>query len=131
MIISSTKTISMAMCGNQIQRVKFVINEKIIEKVTEFKYLVYCISEYKSDLEDKLQIYNKINETVRRHFGKQMTKETKLRIHNITAKAALKFGSEVWVLKKKRQTTFRSSTDEIFKTLTGNYKIRKRKKYKY
>jgi hypothetical protein len=31
-----------------------------------------------------------------------MTKETKLRIHNITDKAALKFGSdEVWVLKKK------------------------------
>jgi hypothetical protein len=31
-----------------------------------------------------------------------MTKEAKLRIHNMTAKAALKFGSEVWVLKKKR-----------------------------
>jgi hypothetical protein len=29
-----------------------------------------------------------------------MTKETKLRIH-MTAKAALKFGSEVWVVKKK------------------------------
>jgi hypothetical protein len=28
-----------------------------------------------------------------------MTKETKLRIHNITVKAALKFGSEVCVLK--------------------------------
>jgi hypothetical protein len=27
-----------------------------------------------------------------------MNKETKLRIHNITAKAALKFGSEAWVL---------------------------------
>jgi len=101
-----------------------VINDKIIEQVTEFRYLGYCISEYKSDLEDKLQIYNKINGTIRRHFGKQMTKETKLRIHNITAKAALKFGSEVWVLKKKRQTTFRSSTDEIFETLTGNYEIR-------
>jgi hypothetical protein len=35
------------------------------------------------------------------NFRKQMSKETKLRIHNITAKAALKFGSEVWVLKKK------------------------------
>jgi hypothetical protein len=35
------------------------------------------------------------------HFGKQMNKETKLRIHNITTKAALKFGSEVWVLKKR------------------------------
>ena len=30
-----------------------------------------------------------------------MTKETKLRIHNMTAKSALKFGSEVWVLKKR------------------------------
>ena len=34
---------------------------------------------------------------------KQMNKETKLRIHNITAKAALKFGSEDWVLKKREE----------------------------
>jgi hypothetical protein len=34
-----------------------------------------------------------------------MNKETKLSIHNITAKAALKFGSEAWVLKKNRGTT--------------------------
>ena len=32
-----------------------------------------------------------------------MNKETKLRIHNITAKAALKCGSEVWVLKKREE----------------------------
>ena len=30
-------------------------------------------------------------------------KETKLRIHNITAKAALKFGSEAWILKKREE----------------------------
>jgi hypothetical protein len=30
-----------------------------------------------------------------------MTKETKLRIHSITAKAAVKFGSEASVLKKR------------------------------
>jgi hypothetical protein len=29
-----------------------------------------------------------------------MNKGTKLRIYNFTAKAALKFGSEVWVLKE-------------------------------
>ena len=81
--------------------VLIVIDDKIIEQVIEFKYLGYCISEYKRDLEDKLQTYNKINGFIRRHFGKQMTKETKLRIHNMTAKAALKFGSEVWVLKKR------------------------------
>ena len=47
--ISSTKTKSMAMCGNHIQRVKIVINDNIIEQVTGFKYLGYRISEYKSD----------------------------------------------------------------------------------
>ena len=84
----------MAMCGNNIRRVKIVIDDKIIEQVTEFKYLGYCILEYKRDLEDKLQTYNKINGAIRRHFGKQITKETKLRIHNMTAKVALKFGSK-------------------------------------
>jgi len=66
-----------------------MINNNIIEEVTDFKYLGYRTSEYKSDLEDKLQTYNKINEGIRRHFGKKMNKETKLRILNITAKAAL------------------------------------------
>jgi hypothetical protein len=42
-------------------RVKIVINDNIIEQVKYFKYLRYRISEYKSDLEDKLQTYNKIN----------------------------------------------------------------------
>jgi hypothetical protein len=49
-----------------------------IEQVTDFKNLRYRISEYKSDLEDKLQTYNKINRAIRRNFGKQMNKETKL-----------------------------------------------------
>jgi len=72
MTISSTKTKSMAMWGNHIQRVKIVINDTIIEQVTDFKYLGYRVSEYGSDLEDKLQTYNKINGAIRRHFGKQM-----------------------------------------------------------
>jgi len=60
----------MAMWGNHIQRVKIGINDNIIEQVTDFKYLVYPISEYKSDLEDKLQTYNKMNGAIRRHFWK-------------------------------------------------------------
>jgi hypothetical protein len=103
MTISSTKRKAMATWGNHIQRVKIVINDKIIEQETKFKYLGYCISEYKSDLEDKLQTYNKINGAIRRHFERQKNKETKLRIHNITAKAALKFGSEAWILKKRKE----------------------------
>jgi len=45
MTISSTKTKSMAMCGNHIQRVKIVINDNIIEQVTDLQYLEYRISE--------------------------------------------------------------------------------------
>ena len=62
------------MWGNHIQRVKIVINDNIIEQVTNFKYFDYRISEYKIDLEDKLQTYNKINGAIRKHFGKQMKK---------------------------------------------------------
>ena len=80
-----------------------MINDNIMEQLTDFKYLGYRTSEYKSDLEDKLQTYNKIKRAIRRHFGKQMNKETKLGIHNITAKAALKFGSEAWVLRKRQE----------------------------
>ena len=36
---------------NHIQRVKIVINDNIIEQVTDFKYLGYCISEFKSDVD--------------------------------------------------------------------------------
>ena len=61
----------MAMWGNHIQRVKIVINDNVIEQVTDFKYLEYRISEYKSDLEDKLQTYNKIDGAIRRHFVKK------------------------------------------------------------
>ena len=43
--ISSTKTKSIAMWGNHIQWVKIVINDNIIEQVTDFKYLAYRLSE--------------------------------------------------------------------------------------
>ena len=63
------------MWGNRIQRAKIVINENIIEQVTDFKYLGYCTSEYKSDLEEKLQTHNKINGAIWRHFGKKWTRK--------------------------------------------------------
>jgi hypothetical protein len=58
----------MAMCRNHIQSVKIVLYNNIIGEVTEFKYLEYRISEYKSDLENKFQTYNKINGAIRRQM---------------------------------------------------------------
>jgi len=105
-----------------------VINDNNIEHVlNEFKYLVYPISQYKSDLEDKLQTFNKINGAIRRHFGKQMNKETKLRIYNITAKRALKFGSEAWVLKKREEQRLEAAQIKYLRHLLEVTKLDKEK----
>jgi hypothetical protein len=52
-----------------------------------------------------------------------MTKETKLRIHNITAKAALKFGSEAWVLKKRDEQRLEAAQMKILRYLLGITKL--------
>jgi len=66
-----------------------------------------------------LQTYNKINGVTRRHFGKQINKETKLIIHNITAKVALKFGSEAWVLKKREEQRLEAAQMKFLRHLLG------------
>ena len=99
----------------------------VLEQVRDFKYLVYRVPEYKSNLEDKLQTNNKINRAIRRRFGKQMNKETKLRIHNITANAALKFGSEAWVLKKREEQRLEAAQVKFLSHLLGVTKLDKEK----
>jgi len=56
-----------------------------------------------------------------------MNKETKLRIHNITAKAALKFGSEVWVMKKREEQRLEAAQMEFLRHLLGITKLDKEK----
>ena len=56
-----------------------------------------------------------------------MNKETKLRIHNITAKAALKFGSEAWVLKKREEKHLEAAQMKFLRHLLGITKLDKEK----
>ena len=56
-----------------------------------------------------------------------MNKETKLRIHNITAKAALKFGSEAWVLKEREEQHLEAAQMKFFRHLLGITKLDKGK----
>jgi len=56
-----------------------------------------------------------------------MNKETKLRIHNITAKAALKFGSEAWVLKKREERRLEAAQMKFLRHLLGVTKLDKQK----
>ena len=56
-----------------------------------------------------------------------MNKETKLRIHNITGKAALKFGSEAWVLKKRKEQRLEAAQRKFLRHLLGITKLDKEK----
>jgi hypothetical protein len=57
----------------------------------------------------------------------QSRKETKLRIHNITATAALKSGSEAWVLKKRTEQRLEAAQVEFCRHLLGITKLDKEK----
>ena len=50
-----------------------------------------------------------------------------LRIHNITAKAALTFGSEVWVLKKREERRLEAAQMNFLRHLLGITKLDKEK----
>jgi hypothetical protein len=52
-----------------------------------------------------------------------MTKETKLRIHNITAKTALKFNNEAWVLKKRDEQRLEAEQMKFLRHLLGIAKL--------
>jgi len=56
-----------------------------------------------------------------------MNKETKLRIHNITAKAASTFGSEAWVLRKIEEQRLEAAQMRFLRHLLGITKLDKEK----
>jgi hypothetical protein len=58
-----------------------------------------------------------------------MNKETKLRIHDITDKATLKFGSEVWVLKKREEQRLEATQMKFLRHLLRVTKLDKEKNH--
>jgi hypothetical protein len=53
--------------------------------------------------------------------------DTKLRIHNITAKAAVKLGIEAWVLKKREEQRLEATQVKFLRHLLGITKLDKEK----
>jgi hypothetical protein len=100
-----------------------MIDGKIIEQVTEFNYLGSKISECKKDMEYKLQTYTRMNGIIKRNFGKQMSNQTKLRIHNITAKTALKYGNETSMLNKRDKQRLEAAQIRFLRSLLGYTKL--------
>jgi hypothetical protein len=100
MKISTEKTKVVATPGRHTVRTKIVIDDEKIEQVSKFKYLGCNISAYgiNEGLVENVQKYNKLNECMRRHFGKNVRQDLQLMLHKITSKPGLNYGSETWVL---------------------------------
>jgi len=58
-------------------------------------------------------------ESYGKHFGKQIAKETKLRIHIIIAKTALKFDSEAGILEKTDEQRPQAAQMKLLRHLLG------------
>ena len=56
-----------------------------------------------------------------------MNKERKLRIQNVTTKAALKLGSEAWVLTKREEQRLEAAQIKFLRHLLGITKLDKEK----
>ena len=56
-----------------------------------------------------------------------MISHAKLRIHNIAAKAALKFGSEAWVLREREEQRLEAAQMKFLRHLLGITKLDKEK----
>jgi hypothetical protein len=119
MKISTTKTKTIGLFGKNIQMVKIKIEGKIIEQVSIFNYLGNLISNEEKDINIKLERYNKMNGIIKRHCGKHMTTDTKFRIHNITSKAALCYGSEIWTVNKRDAQKLEAAQTTFLRPLLG------------
>jgi hypothetical protein len=74
--------------GKNTKRAKLETERKIIAQVPNCNYLGYLIPHNDEDISIKIKRHNKTNGIAKGHFGKHMTTEPKLRIHNITSNFA-------------------------------------------
>jgi hypothetical protein len=119
--ISEEKTKSMAVTRKTPQRVKILINNKIIEQRMDFIYLGSHISpfEHQKDIERNFRKYNKLNGVLRRNFGKELRKDLQIRFHNVITKPALLYGSECWTLRQKNRNKIKISQMKFGRSFTG------------
>jgi hypothetical protein len=77
------------------------------------------ISNKEKNINIKLQRYNKMNGVIKSQFGKHMTIDTRLRIYNITSKAALCYGSEVRTINKRDAQKLEAAEVRFLRPLSG------------
>lgn len=120
LLISTSKSKTMAFKGSLPLRVKIVINDQIIEQVNTFKYLGYNVTYgTNKEIESKINIFNLFCGTIRRTLGKKVQKGTLLKFYKVMALPALLYGSENWVLKKRDESRIEASEMKFLRYVAG------------
>jgi hypothetical protein len=103
MTISTTKTKILALKGKELIRAKIVINNNIIEQVTNFNFLRCNLGRnINHDLQNKLPRFNYLCGTIKRTLLNRAQQETILKFYKVLAVPALLYGSECWTLTKQQ-----------------------------
>jgi hypothetical protein len=102
MEISTEKTKIMAFCGKEPVPSKIRLNNKILERVNEFKYLGYKLSFVgELDLPGKISKYSKTMGTINNIFKPSLVqKHTRIHIYKTLARPMLCYRSEAWTIRK-------------------------------
>ena len=120
MKISAGKTKIMAFHGKWPIRSKIVVENKILEQVSNFKYLGCDITyDYDQDLQQKVSRFNMICGAINRSLRNRARKNTLLKFYKVMAIPALAYGSEAWVLTKKHESKIQAAEMRFLRQVKG------------
>jgi hypothetical protein len=106
--------------GKDPIRIKIVINERILEQVSNCNYLGYNMGlNREMDTNVKLQRFQQICGTIQRTFAGKVRKVTLLRFYKIMAIPTLMCGSECWTLTKRQKSRLEAVEMRFLRSLAG------------
>jgi hypothetical protein len=101
MRISAMKTKTMSFQGKNHVRYKIVIDNKIIEQASSFKYLGFNVPyRLKEHINIKLNKFQRMCGTIRRTLRQKTLQSTQLKFYKIMAVPMLTYASENWTINR-------------------------------
>ncbi|RZF44869.1 hypothetical protein LSTR_LSTR004494 [Laodelphax striatellus] len=111
---------TMAFTGKFPTRSKIVVDDFILEQVSEYNYLGCHIS-FKEDvdIEKKVGKFQSICGTISRTLSKKARKETLMKFYKVMAAPVLLYGSESWITTKPLESRLQAAEMRFLRKVKG------------
>ncbi|XP_039301198.1 uncharacterized protein LOC120356339 [Nilaparvata lugens] len=110
----------MAFTGKYPTRSKIVIDNKVLEQVSQYCYLGCDISfKDDSDVERKIGKFQSICGNISRTLGKKARKETIMKFYRMMAAPVLLYGSESWITTKSQESRLQAAEMRFLRRTKG------------